>query len=76
MFLAMEFIIMSPASKQVQYAAIDKHIHKLAANGILDLLQKLVDEGANVNSKDEQGTAPLVNVRFILPHQSFVLVIT
>ncbi len=46
----------------VQYAAIDKNIWKLAANGILDLLEKLVDEGANVDAKDELGCTPLVTV--------------
>jgi hypothetical protein len=39
---------------------IDRNPWKLAANGIVDRLETLVQEGVDINQKDEQGVAPLV----------------
>jgi hypothetical protein len=46
--------------KDVLYPSIDSNIWKLAANNIQDLLEKLVEAGADLNQKDEQSCAPLV----------------
>ena len=39
---------------KTEVAAIDSDQWKLAANGIQDLLEKLVTDGADVNAKDDQ----------------------
>ena len=44
----------------LQEALIDKDQWKLAANGMLELLEPLVDKGADINAKDPSGITPLV----------------
>ena len=48
-------------AEEVEVAKVDSDIHKLSAFGILDVLQKLVEQdGVDVNTKDDQGCAPLI----------------
>ena len=45
---------------EIKVPDIDSDQHKLAANGILDLLEVVVDGGADINAKDASGMSPLL----------------
>ena len=59
---------MTQQAAPAAYPKIDKDPWKLAANGTLDLLEKVVDDGANVNAKDTQGCSPLVRILSVVRH--------
>ena len=48
---------MPDAPDAAEVALIDSDQWKLAANGIQDLLEKLITDGADINAKDDQDCA-------------------